>query len=73
MTRTSYNFIRGMGSVLELIPTGEPSRVGQGIDLNRTDAEALGGDWDRVAGDFRIAFDRTVKDADDHVQPQQAK
>ena len=73
MTRATYNFVRGMGSVLDLIPSGGPSRVGQGIDLNRSDAEVLCEDWQRVAQDFRAAFDKTTKEASDHVQPKQAK
>ena len=73
MTTATYNFIRGMGSVLDLMPSAGPSRVGQGIDLRRTDAEALGNDWQRVADDFQAAFDQTVKDADDHGAPKQAE
>jgi len=73
MTRSTYNFIRGMGSVLDLVPSGGPSRVGQGIDLHRSDAEALREDWQRVAQDFRAAFDKTTKEAGGHVQSKQAE
>lgn len=73
MTQATYNFIRGMGSVMDLFPDSGPSRVGEGIDLNRTDADALRGDWEKVAGDFRKAFDTTVEDAHQHVESKQAE
>lgn len=73
MTRATYNYIRGMGSVLDLVPSGGPSRVGQGIDLDRSDAEALRQDWQRVAQDFRTGFDKTTKKAGKHVQSKQGK
>lgn len=73
MTRATHNFLRGMGSVLDLVPSGGPFRVGQGINLNRTDAEALSQDWQRVAQDFRAAFDETTKDAPQHVKSKQTK
>ena len=57
---TPFNFIRGMGSVIDLMPRQQSTRVGRGIDLNRSVAEALGSDWDRVAKDFRGAFEKVV-------------
>lgn len=73
MIRDSHNFIRGMGSALNLVPCGGPSRVGQGIDMDRSDAEALSRDWQRVAQDLGVAYRRTTKEADEHVQSKQAK
>jgi hypothetical protein len=44
-------FLAGMGSVLEIVPP--PSL----IELTRSDdAEAIGQDWDAVAGDFWMAI-----------------
>jgi len=71
MTRFSYNFVRGMGSVVDLIPSRHPSRVGQGIDLTRSEADALGRDWQRVAQDFRTAFDQTTTGLGEHGQSRQ--
>lgn len=68
MTRATYNFLRGMGSVLDLLPSSGPSRVGMSINLKRTDGEALRKDWQQVARDFRVAYDQTVKEVGDHGQ-----
>lgn len=73
MTRITRQFLRGAGSVLDLAPVVGPSRVGRGINLNRSDAEALRRDWQRVADDFRTAFDRTTKDSGEDGQSTQAK
>ena len=67
MTRAAYNFIRGMGSVLELLPRRRSSRPGEGIDLDRTEAEALQSDWARVSEDFAAAFEREVEGKTDDV------
>jgi len=71
MTRMTYNFIRGLGSIFDLMPSNGPSRVGRGIDLNRTDAEALRRDWQRVAQELQAAFNQTTKEADEHGRSDQ--
>lgn len=73
MTKAVYNFIRGVGSVLDFAPASRPSRVGRGVDLGRSDTESLSRDWQQTAGDFGRAFDQTVGGRGKHVQPQQAK
>ena len=72
MTPSTYNFIRGMGSVMDLMPSPPHFDVAEGIDLTRSDADALRGDWEKVAGDFRKAFGQTVKDTPQHVEQKQA-
>jgi len=62
-----------MGSVLDLLPSSGHSRVGQGIDLDRSDAETLRQDWQRVAQDYRVAFDETTKERGEHDQSKQAE
>lgn len=73
MTRTTYNFIRGMGSVLDLLPSGSQSRVGQGIDLDRSDSEALRQDFERLSQDFQPAVSETAKECGKYVESKQAK
>ncbi len=70
MKHATLNWIRGMGTVLDLLPPDRPSRVGHGIDLDRTDAETLFDDWQRVARDFRAAFDQTTQEIGDHGKRQ---
>jgi hypothetical protein len=74
MTRRIHAFIRGMGSALDLMPTAGPTRVGEGLNFARTDAEALRQDGMRIAEDFCIAFDKTFGEGGGHhVEPKQEK
>lgn len=57
-----YIFIRGMGSVFNLFPVERSCHVGKGIDLDRTESESLSSDWQKVAHDFRSAFEVELKD-----------
>jgi hypothetical protein len=65
-------FIKGMGSAIDLGATSSPrhSRVANGLNLERSCAEALGADWHKLAQDFGSAFSKTVKDDSGHVQSQ---
>lgn len=64
MTKKLRQFVKGMGSTIDLGATSSPSitRVGKGLHPGRTCAEALGADWCKVARDFYSAFSDTVKD-----------
>ena len=73
MTKMTHNFIRGAGSVLDLLPSHGGSHVGRGLDLNRTDAQALQQDWQQVAQDFRQALDKTALETGVNVQAKQKK
>lgn len=73
MKQVTINFMRGAGSVIDLLPAGSRSKVGQGIDLGRSDAETLRRDWRRVARDFQTAFEQTTGVDRDHVQSKQTK
>jgi len=68
MTRTQFNFIRGMGSVLELLPPPVPSNVGQGIDIGRSDVDAIQQDWQRMTDDFKAAFEKTSEEVGERVK-----
>lgn len=46
------SFLQGMGSVINIAPFGEPSGVGHGLRLSRTDREALAEDWFAVSRDL---------------------
>ena len=70
MKHATLNFIQGVGTILDLLPSDRPRRVGRGINLNRTDAEALFDDWERLSRDFRSAVDQTTQEVGDHGQPQ---
>jgi hypothetical protein len=72
MTNKTRQFIRGMGSAIDL--GGASGRlanpVGHGLELERTDAQALSGDWRKLADDFGAAFNKTVGSAGEHVKPK---
>ena len=71
MTRKIEQFIKGMGSVIDI---GASSAH---IDLNvtlqpylaRTHAQALSGDWQKLAKDFDSAFKKTVGGSGYDVKP----
>ena len=58
MTNKMRQFIKGVGSTIDLGASAAhcETRVGQGLGLGRTDAQALSGDWRKLAGDFHAAF-----------------
>jgi hypothetical protein len=72
MTNKLRQFIRGMGSAIDLGATSAHAhtRVGLGLNLERTHAEALGADWDKLANDFGSAFKRTVGGRGAHGRPR---
>jgi len=72
MTKTLNYFIKGMGSAIDLGATSAPHHtcVGYGLNLERTDAEALGGDWDKLAHDLGSAFKKTVGSRGEHGKPE---
>ena len=72
MSKTIRNFLRGVGSVLELLPPPHESNVGAEF-LSRTDAEALGGDWERVGEDLRRSMALEMNGSDDVEQKQETE
>ena len=64
--------MRGMGSVIDLGVTGARFNVRGGPPLNlfRTDAQALGNDWDKLAGDFHSAFRKGLMGGGEHVRAE---
>ena len=64
MSEKTYQFIRGMGSVLELVPSRGWIHIERGLDLNSAVQEILNCDWQKVAMDFSAAFDCTIKEAE---------
>jgi hypothetical protein len=71
MTNTLRQFLGGMGSVLDLGAGSVQAdvTVGRGLDLGRTNAEALSRDWQKLSHDFHTAFNQTLGDAA-HGKPQ---
>jgi hypothetical protein len=70
MKNKLHQFIKGMGSAIDLGATSSPAhtRVGNGLNLERSCAEALGADWHKLAQDFNSAFSDTVKEGSGHVK-----
>ena len=68
MTNKFRHFLTGMSSAIDIGATSTRSavRVGAGLDLHRTDAEALSDDWLRLTQDFRSAFDKTTGNGGEH-------
>ncbi len=68
MTSKLQQFIKGMGSAIDLGATSGPiqARAARCVNLERTCAEALGEDWHKLAEDFNSAFSDTVKDGRGH-------
>jgi len=71
--RIIKQFLLGAGSVIDLSPKMGATRVGQGLGLERSESEALVRDWNRVAGDFQSAFDKTLGGSSEHVQQKQTQ
>lgn len=65
-------FIRGMGSAIDLGATSSPShtRVADGLNFERSCADALGADWQKLSQDFGSAFSKSVKDGSGHVKSE---
>lgn len=61
MNKYMKRFIGGAASVLALFPVTQPVLVGAAVH-NRSDAEALRGDVERIGGDFKRATDRVMHD-----------
>jgi len=72
MTNKVRQFIRGMGSAIDLGGSAMHSQrsVGAGLGLDRTDAQALRGDWQKLSQDFGSAFSKTVGKDGGHVQSE---
>ncbi len=72
MTNKLHQFIKGMGSAIDVGATSSRAhtRVANGLNLERSCAEALGADWHKLAQDFGSAFSKTVKDGGEHVKPE---
>jgi len=70
MTNRLRQFIKGMGSAIDLGATSSHAhtRVGDGLNLERTSADALGGDWRKLAEDFGTAFTKMVRDGGEHAK-----
>lgn len=50
------NILRGVGSVASIFPAdGEPRRVSM---PERTDSQALAGDWEKMGRDFKRAVEK---------------
>jgi len=71
--RIIKHFLLGAGSVIDLSPKMGATRVGQGLGLEQSESEALARDWNRVAGDFQSAFDKTLGGSSEHVQQKQTQ
>lgn len=54
LLETLKNLLRGASTVLDIFPPPRRVDVGRGI-INRSDAEALRGDWEKVGGALRKA------------------
>lgn len=70
MTNKLRQFIKGMGSTIDLGAMSSPAhtRAAYGLNLKRSCAEALDADWHKLAQDFNSAFSNTVKDDSGHVK-----
>jgi len=68
MTNKLYQFVRGMGSVVDIGAAfaNSDTRVGRGLDVGRTDMQALSGDWQKLTEDFGAAFEKTVRRVGEH-------
>ncbi|MGC9453792.1 MAG: hypothetical protein ACP5HU_02915 [Phycisphaerae bacterium] len=71
MTNKTRQFLKGMGSALDIgaVSSGCVTRVGAGLDLGRTEAQALGSDWQKVSQDFGCAFRKIIRGGE-YVQPK---
>lgn len=71
MTSKMRQFVRGMGSAIDMSGSffRSPHRVGAGLNLHRTDAQALQNDWEKLSRDFLAAFQKTVGDGG-HVEAE---
>lgn len=47
------NFIRGAGSILDLMPSNPPRKIELPESFRQTDAERLASDWKRVGDSLR--------------------
>lgn len=66
-TKSQRNLICGMGTVLGIAP---PSIWGRLPQFNRTDLDALRGDWEKVGNDLRTVMNVTLLPA---VEQSEAK
>ena len=73
VNRAFHNFVRGVGSAIELAPAGAPLRLRRKLGLPRSDADALKGDWQRVGGDLRRAVAREAEKLGEHVEQEQTR
>lgn len=60
MTERLKHILRGMGSLIVLMPTDGPAERLERVRTYRTDAEAMRDDWNQVGRDLRLAFDAIV-------------
>jgi hypothetical protein len=72
LARRLVNFIRGAGSVLEILPSGPPVQIRRPFAF-LTDADALEYDWQQVGDAFKQATERATKDLNLHGQTEQAR
>jgi len=56
MRTSGSNFLRGVGSVIALKPSGEAQPIFH--KHSRSDSEALASDWQRIGGDFCRAIEK---------------
>ena len=71
MTNKMGQFFAGMSSAIDIGATSAHSavRVGLGLNLHRTDAQALSDDWQKLTQDFCLAFDKTAGNGGEHGTP----
>lgn len=61
MGKTIRNFLRGMGSVLEIMPSGRLTQIGKGV-LAKSSDQAIRSDWNKVGQDLRSAIGAADKE-----------
>ena len=61
MTRAIDYFIRGIGSLVDILPSPKSGRVGRLVP-HRSDADAIGSDWLCVGNDLRQAINSAADD-----------
>jgi len=64
LRRSLRNILIGMGSIFDLCPAPRPPLTRPKF-LDRTDAEALASDWQKVGDHMRGAMEQTDKETDD--------
>ena len=72
MASKMRQFFKGMNSVIDLGATSihPDMRMETGLNLGRTDAQALSRDWQKLSQDFGSALNKIVEGANEYGKPK---